>query len=77
MRGWHFKDTLVWCPVCNQWQPKRAGWFCWNWHRLPEKAAQQKMHPTPESLASSQAVINADKLSQSDSESKPTQARVI
>ena len=40
------------------------------------KVAQQKLHPTPESLASSQAVVNADNLSQSDGESKPAQARV-
>ena len=40
-------------------------------------SAQQKMHPTPESLASSQAVVNARSLSQSDSESTPAQARVI
>ena len=40
-------------------------------------AAQQKMHPTPESLATSQAVVNADNLSRSDSGSNPAQARVI
>jgi len=39
-------------------------------------AAQQKLHPTPESLATSQAVINADNFSQSDGESTPAQARV-
>jgi hypothetical protein len=38
--------------------------------------AQQNAHPTPESLASSQAVVNASAESQSDSESKPAQARV-
>lgn len=45
-------------------------------HWKNKDAAQQKLHPTPESLASSQAVSNADNFSQSDSESKPAQARV-
>jgi hypothetical protein len=40
-------------------------------------AAEQCVHPTPESLSSSQAVINADNLSRSGSESNSAQARVI
>lgn len=42
MRGWHLKDIMVWCPVCNQWQHRRAGWFCWEWHRLPDDKDQEK-----------------------------------
>lgn len=39
-------------------------------------AAQQKMHLTPESLASSQTVVNASTVSQSDSVPPPAQAQV-
>lgn len=41
-----------------------------------EEAAQQNAHPTPETQATSQAVVNAETLSQSDGESSPAHARV-
>lgn len=45
-------------------------------HGCPKCAAQQKLHLTPESLASSQAVVNASAFSQSDSDTPPAQAQV-
>lgn len=43
---------------------------------VPEKAAEHHAHLTPESLASSQAVVNASALGQSDSVPPPAQAQV-
>jgi len=40
------------------------------------EAAEQNAHLTPESLASSQAVINAETSAQSDSDTTPAQAQV-
>ena len=45
--------------------------------KLPaKKAAEHHTHLTPESLASSQAVVNASALEQSDGDTGPAQAEV-
>jgi hypothetical protein len=40
------------------------------------KSAQHNAHPTPESLSSSQAVVNASVLEQLDGDTSPAQAQV-
>jgi hypothetical protein len=44
------------------------------WHGV--KSAQQKLHLTPESLATSHAFVNASALKQSDGDTPPAQAQV-
>ena len=43
---------------------------------LERKRAEQNAHLTPESLSTSQAVVNASALEQSDGDSSPAQAQV-
>jgi len=44
--------------------------------RMEKEAAQQYAHLTPESLATSQAVVNASALEPSDGDTRPAQAQV-
>lgn len=55
--------------------PMKTG-LCVGSGRSTKDAPQQNAHPTPKSLATSQAVVNASAESQSDGESQPAQARV-
>ncbi len=71
-------EYAVMCKNCGSFGPNDLGKSgaveMWDLRRVP--ATQHHAHLTPESLASSQAVVNASALSQSDSDNPPAQAQV-
>ena len=67
---YEFEPDIFICDECRDKLVKIEG-FWFDGH-----AAEHNAHLTPESLASSQAVVNASALEQSDSVPPPAQAQV-
>lgn len=62
------------CPECDWFLSERYVQAWWDGYNAC--AAEHHAHLTPESLASSQTVVNASALEQSDGDSSPAQAQV-
>ena len=72
-------ETCDFTPDVDDVMPDRIAWRrepdgVITWYSI--ERAEQNAHLTPESLASSQAVVNASALSKSDGDTPPAQAQV-
>lgn len=75
-------DENMICANCGygegeeKWRPVMKTGYCPKCRSQEKKSAQHHAHLTPESLASSQAVVNASALEQSDGGTPPAQSQV-